>query len=217
MLTHEQPPPAGRGTTTRLCFLLAAALAVIVGCSGSESTAVAPTPTVAISDELVPPTSTPIPPTPSPTATSTPTSEPTAAPTPEADPREAEVIAAWERYLTLSAEASGKNPSIESKDLTSFVSGDALTGLTDGIARRESDGVYLDGVLTSSDPTVTFRSDGQAVIADCIATETTVRSLTDDSAIRNQALTDFQAQARLALERGIWLVNAVDFGDQACE
>ncbi|MFN3220274.1 MAG: hypothetical protein ACE367_27585 [Acidimicrobiales bacterium] len=168
---------------------------------GAEATAT-PAPTVA-------PT-----PTPEPTVAPTPTPEPTVAPTPTP---EAEIIAAWERYLRLSIEARGKNPSPEALDFDSYVWGDARQALVQVIADYGASGTYVAGLAVGESPNVVVRDDGAAVVGFCFVTDLEVRSLADDQVQISEGALRIASRVRVDPQGGgQWLVAASEFGPATC-
>ena len=137
------------------------------------------------------PTITP-PPTPTirPTVAPTPIAEPATAPTatPEPGP-EVEVIEAWERYLRLSIEARGKDPSPEALDFDSYVGGLAKDALVQVIADDMAAGDYVVGSITSISPSSSERADGAIIIEDCAEVDAERRSLMDDRLVESEKQT----------------------------
>jgi hypothetical protein len=160
-----------------------------------------------------------------PTATAAPTAVPTATPEPTATPvptstpvpgPEAEIIAAWERYLRLSIEARGKNPSPEALDFDSYVIGDAKQGLIQVIADYAAAGQYVRGSMTGSAPSVEIRDDSAAIVTDCAVVDLAALAVGDGSELEVDVQTT-TLRGRLESDTGVWRVAAFEFGGAACE
>lgn len=155
------------------------------------------------------------------TATATATPEPTAAPTATAVPTatpgpEAEIIAAWERYLRLSIEARGKNPSPEALDFDSYVVGDVRQGLIQQLAEDRAAGRYLEGTLSSEDLVVVLRDDGAAVLQFCLVSELVAYRAQDDQFLLDEGELRLSSRARLDEVTNGWRVGATEFGPGTC-
>ncbi len=142
----------------------------MAGCSGSDGNGDAAASAEGTAIDGSEPTATTAPtPTSEPTVAPTPTAEPTVTPTatPEPSP-EAEVIEAWERYLRLSIEARGKDPSPEALDFDSYVIGGAQEALDPGHRRRAGCmGRYVDGSMhLACNHRCELRDDGAGVVED---------------------------------------------------
>lgn len=187
------------------------AIALLVGACGGSSDEAAPTPepTAEIADA---PTATPVP-AEEPTATTSPTA--TVAPEPTAAPDltvEKEVIAAWERYLDLSIQARGKEPTGDAANLATFLSGDARVRLREVIDQQLADGQYIAGSAQSLSPFITVESGSTVLVEDCVAVDLSRVERATDSVLGTQV--DVRtAVARFELVDGVWLLTAVDTGE----
>ena len=187
------------------------ALLLLAACGGSSDVAApTPEPTVAIAEA---PTATAAPA--EPTATPEPTAPPTATPEPTAAPEltvEEQVIAAWERYLDLSIQARGKEPTGDAANLGTFITGPARLRLEQVLADQLDERRYLRGALTSGSPLIEFDSDAELSITDCLDVTLESVDLQSDEVLGTQ---DDQrtSTARMVLVQGGWLVSEVETGD----
>jgi len=190
---------------------LLAAFALVVGaCSGSDPVA-SPEPTAT---PLVSATPTP---EPEPTATPEPTASPAPTPTPGPTDEELAVIAAWERYVVLSHEARGNDPSAEALDFESYMTEGALDGVLGAIAGDRERERYILGRVRTSLSSVAFRSDGDVVVEGCVVTDLTVWAELDDSLLFEEGELTVEARGRLSLRGGKWLVAAAEFLGDTCD
>lgn len=185
------------------------AMALLAGaCVGSsDEAAPTPEPTVAIAGA---PTATP-----EPAATATP--EPTAAPSPTPEPTEVElsveeqVIAAWERYLDLSIQARGKEPSREALAIEGYAAEGAQRVLEDLLVQQKAEGRYIGGAVTSLAPTVRVEDGGDAQLDDCIFVD--LLTFDDDDRVTLETSDRRTVVARLIPVDRDWRVVALESGD----
>lgn len=217
------------GKATCAAFAALSLLAAACGGSGGAEAAAFPEPTTVIADAPSPSTT----PLPAPTATLAPTAEPTEAAvdaavdnegsgadsgggSDELSEDEAAVIAAWERYLDLSIQARGKNPSAEALDYESYVIDRSREALLEEIAKDERAGRHITGTSEYDILSVVFREDGAAVISACWTTSFRAHSLEDDSLISDEGDLLFRARARLDSTSKGWRVAATEFEVTEC-
>lgn len=183
-------------------------IALLAGACGGSSDEAVPDPpaTVEIADAPTPtvepaqPTATP-PPTPPPTVTvePTPTSEPTI---------EDQVIAAWERYLDLSIQARGGR----AVDYSTFIAGDARSGLEAVVSMEAEAGEQVRGTARSLAPSLSFEDAQAVVVTDCVEVDLERVLVDTGEAISTQEAVR-STTARLELIDGEWLVTGVDSGE----
>lgn len=207
---------------TRHTLTAVVALGLVgAACGGAGEEVAPPTPTGSIADATEAPTPTPMPtltnvpvpteaaPTPTPT-----TAAPAATPTPDLSRDEDAVIAAWERYLDLSTQASGKNPSPEALDVSSYMTGEGAVEFASIIATDRESGTYVSGDAVSIRPIVEFRGAG-AHISDCVRTDLELRALRDDTVLTVQD-EGRVGEARAELVDAEWRIAAFETG-ASCE
>jgi len=196
---------------TRHVAVLLAALALIAGaCSGSEPVA-SESSSAAVSEAT---------PTPAPTATVTPTRQPTATAAPTSTPapsdEELAVIAAWERYVVLSAQARSNDPSPEALDFGSYVMDGALDATLGAIEGDRNEGRYILGRVETTVTDFTFRPDGEVIVEACVTTEYSAHSVDDNSVILTEGERTYASRARLVLIGAAWRVAATEPGADSC-
>ena len=197
--------PRGQG-------LLGGALGVTIvllagACGGdADEAAPAPEPTVEIAAA---PTATSVP-----VAESTATPAPTATPDPTAAPEmtvEEQVIAAWERYLDLSIQARGKDPTSEALAIASYATDGARTVLEELLLQQLDEGRYIGGSVTSLAPTVRLGDDGDARVDDCIFVD--LRTFDSDDNVTLETSDRRTLEARLTMVDEGWRVAALETGE----
>ena len=190
-------------------------LLLLAACGGSsDEAAPTPEPTVAIAEA---PTATAAPA--EPTATPEPTAAPTATPEPIAAPEltvEEQVIAAWERYLDLSIQARGKEPTGEAADLGTFIADEARARLQAVIDEQVTNDQYVIGTATSLNPALTIEGEASVVVADCVSVDLARVRFSTDETLTTQVDVRF-SRARFELLEGEWLVTGIESGDGAAE
>lgn len=185
-------------------------LLLLAACGGSSDVAApTPEPTVAIAEA---PTATAAPA--EPTATPEPTVAPTATPEPTAAPEltvEEQVIAAWKRYLDLSIQARGKEPTGEALDIASYATDGARTVLEDLLVQQVEEGRYIEGSVASLAPTVVLEGDVEARLEDCVAVELLTFNTADEVTLESSERRI--TEVRLSLEETGWRVAALETGE----
>lgn len=200
-----------RGDGRHLLAPLAVGVLLFSACSSGDDTAAdepTPEPTAVIEDA---PTATP-----APEPTATPQPEPTATPEPQpTEPAEEsveeQVIAAWERYLDLSIQARGKEPSEEAMAHEMFVGGAALERLEEVLRQQAADAEYVRGAAVSKAPEFDFENDASVLVSDCINVSLE-RVDAETDVVKSSQVDDRGSRARMELIGGAWVVTGIETG-----